>query len=172
MWPSSVTTTDLPGHVPELHFALGAGPVVEGAAAGRQELAVGREGDALDRPAEAGQPRFLRAGLDVPERDEVPLAGGGQQPAVGRERQLGDAVEALASRAGSRRSGHPRSGWCRPSRPRRAVVPSGEKATVATPRSCPSSVALTFRVATSQSVTVPGVSDGPSATARVLPSGE
>ena len=51
-------------------------------------------------------------------------------------------------------------------------MPSGEKATVATPRSWPSSVSLTFRVATSQSVTVPGVSGGPSATARVLPSGE
>ena len=51
-------------------------------------------------------------------------------------------------------------------------MPSGEKTTVTTPRSCSSRVAFSFLVARSQSVTVPPASIGPSATARVLPSGE
>ena len=119
-WPSSVATTDCLATSQTLTSPCAAGPVIEGASAGRQERAVGREGDALDRPAEVGEPGILRAGLDIPERDDIPFAGRGQQPAVGRERQLGDTVEPRQLVPAARRSRRPRSGSCRPSFPRRA----------------------------------------------------
>ena len=118
-WPSSVATTDRLATSQTLSSPCAPGrfsgvpPPVTRRAPSREKATH------VDGPAQVGEPGRLRAGLDIPERDDIPFAGGGQQPSVGRESQLGDPAQPRQLMPAVRRSRHPRSGSCRHSFPRR-----------------------------------------------------